>query len=72
MGVFWGKLWVAAGAPGAHRPPPHPFRLQDASDLAAADGDAFGPGGSGQGVKGPLRRLIGLLGPVQAQGAVGL
>jgi len=46
--------------------------LQDPSDLAAADGDAFGLGGSGQGVKGPLRRLIGLLGPVQAEAAVGL
>jgi IS30 family transposase len=46
--------------------------LEDAADLAAADGDALGLGRGGQRVQGPLRRLVGLLGPVQAKGAVGL
>jgi hypothetical protein len=46
--------------------------LQDPADLAAADGDALGLGGSGQGVQGPLGWLVGLLGPVQAERAVGL
>jgi hypothetical protein len=43
--------------------------LQDAADLAAAGGDALGLGGSGQGVQGALRRLLGIGG---VQGAVGL
>jgi hypothetical protein len=46
--------------------------LQDVADLAAADADALGLGGSGQGVQGPLRRLVGILGPVKAETPIGL
>jgi hypothetical protein len=69
MGVFWGERRIAAGAPGAHRPPAHPFGLQDAADLAAAGGDALSLGGSGQRVWRPLCRLLGI---GSDQGAVGL
>ncbi len=67
--ALWGEVGVAAGAPGAHRPPAHPLGQQDAADLAAAGLDAFSLGGSGQRVQGPLRRLL-LVG--RGQGAVGL
>jgi hypothetical protein len=40
--------------------------------LAAARLDALGLRGGGKRVQGPLRRLVGLLGPIQAEGAVGL
>jgi hypothetical protein len=72
MVALWGEVGVAAAAPGAHRAPAHPFGLEDPADLAAADLNAPGLGGSSQRVQGPLRRLVGLLGPVKAKGAVGL
>jgi hypothetical protein len=65
IAALLGEVKVAASAPGAHRAPADPFGLQDAADLAAADGDAFGLGGRGQGVQGPLGRLL-LVGGHQA------
>jgi hypothetical protein len=67
--ALWGEVRVAAAAPGAHGAPAHPFGLEDAAHLAAADLDALGLGGTRQGVQGPLRRLL-LVGC--HEGAVGL
>jgi hypothetical protein len=68
LGRSRGRRCGSRSAPSASAPLGH----QDPADLAAADGDALGLGGGGQGVQGPLRRLLGLLGPVQAKGAVRL
>jgi hypothetical protein len=64
LGRSRGRRCGSRSAPSASAPLGH----QDPADLAAADGDALGPGG-GQGVQGPRSRLLLVNG---GQGALGL
>jgi hypothetical protein len=68
--ALWDELWVGTLRPRPRAPPSRPLGQQDPADLAAADLDALGLGGRGEGIQGPVRRRLGLGGGQQSLAAL--